>query len=103
MRTWMKGWGTSDSTTKLGCDVNIKSIHEEEFWNKCVGSLINWCNPSWGSYNFNSTTFEARFIMTILVYHLQDLASKSPIIVVRKEPFCARVSKVISKLSKVSR
>ena len=31
MRTWMKGWGTSDSTTKLGCDVNIKSIHEEEF------------------------------------------------------------------------
>ena len=30
--------------------------------------------------------------MTILVYHLQDLASKSPIIVVRKEPFCARVS-----------
>ena len=31
MRIWMKEWGTSDSTTKLGCDVNIKSIHEEEF------------------------------------------------------------------------
>ena len=44
----------------FGCDVNIKSIHEEE---------------------------------------LQDLALKSPIIVVRKEIFCARVSNVISKLS----
>ena len=43
---WRDGW-TPDSTTKFGCDVNIKSIHEEEFSNKSVGSLINWHNPSW--------------------------------------------------------
>ena len=36
------------------------------------------------------------------LYQLQDLAFKSPIVVVRKKPFCARVSNMISKLSKVS-
>ena len=37
---WRDGW-TPDSTTKFGCDVNIKSIYEEEFSNKWVGSLIH--------------------------------------------------------------
>ena len=37
---WRDGW-TPNSTTKFGCDVNIKSIHEEEFSKKWVSSLIN--------------------------------------------------------------
>ena len=45
----------------------------------------------------------SKFVLSWL-YQLQDLALKSPINVVRKEPFYARVSNVISKLSgKVSK
>ena len=36
----MKGWVTPDSTTIFGCDVIIKSIHQEEFCNNCVGSFV---------------------------------------------------------------
>ena len=44
----MKRWGwTPNSTSKFGCDVNIKSIPEEKFSNKWVGSLINWYNSKW--------------------------------------------------------
>ena len=32
---------------KFGCDVKIRSIHEEEVSNMCIGSLITWCNPNW--------------------------------------------------------
>ena len=32
---------TPDLTTVFGCDVNIKSIYEEEFFNKCVCSFLN--------------------------------------------------------------
>ena len=30
----------------LVSDVNMKSIHEKEVSNKCVGSWSNWCNPN---------------------------------------------------------
>ena len=41
MTIWIKGWVKPDLTTAFGCDVNIKSIHEKEFCNKCVGSFMN--------------------------------------------------------------
>ena len=31
---------------KLGSDVSMRSIHEEEVSSVCVGSLITWCNPN---------------------------------------------------------
>ena len=41
MTIWIKGWVKPDLTTAFRCDVNIKSIHEKEFYNKCVGSFMN--------------------------------------------------------------
>ena len=37
--TFKVGW-TPDSVIKFGCEVNIRSIHEEEDSNICVSSLI---------------------------------------------------------------
>ena len=39
------GW-TPDSISKLGWVLKIESIHEEELFKICVGSLISWCKPS---------------------------------------------------------
>ena len=36
------GW-TPDSINKLGWELEIKLIHEEELFQVCVGSLISWC------------------------------------------------------------
>ena len=131
MKGWRDEW-TPESTTIFGCDVNIKSIHAEEFCNKCVGSFINWFNPNWEV--ILSMVLPSKFILSWL-YQLLDLALKtplivyiflflakwlsvrlrtkwlwvrvplqSPLIVVIKEPFCARGSNVIPKLSeKVSK
>ena len=97
---WREGW-TPDLTKVSGCGVNIKSIHKEEFCNKYVGSFINWCNLNWEVTL--SMELPSKLVLSWL-YQLQDLALKSPIIVVRKEPFYARVSNMISKLSeKVSK
>ena len=35
-----------DSGIKFGCEVDIRSIHEEEDSNICLGSLITWCKPN---------------------------------------------------------
>ena len=40
MTIWVKRC-QPDSTTIFGCDVNIKSIHEEGFCKKCVDSFTN--------------------------------------------------------------
>ena len=42
-----RGKWTPDAIIKFGFDVKIRSIHEEEVPNMCVGSLITWCNPKW--------------------------------------------------------
>ena len=38
---------TPDFIIKFGCDVNFKSVKEEESATRCVGSLISCCNPNW--------------------------------------------------------
>ena len=35
-----------DSVIKFGCEVDIRSIQEEEDSNICLGSLITWCKPN---------------------------------------------------------
>ena len=42
----MDEW-TPESIIKLGTDVNMRSIHEEELSTICVGSSITWCNPNY--------------------------------------------------------
>ena len=41
MTTWVKRWVTPDSIGKLGSELKIKSIHEEELSKTCAGSLIS--------------------------------------------------------------
>ena len=36
----------AESIIKLGKDVKMRPIHEEEVFNMCVGSLITWYNPN---------------------------------------------------------
>ena len=38
---------TPGSITSFGWDVNVKSMHEEEFALRWMGSLINCCKPNW--------------------------------------------------------
>ena len=40
-----KEW-TPDSVVRLDCDINIKSIHEEELAFKGAGSFIICCHPN---------------------------------------------------------
>ena len=84
MTICMKWWVNPDWTTIFGYDVKIKSIHEQEFCNKCVGSFINWYNLNWEV--ILSVVLPLKLVLSWL-YQLQDLALKSSIIVVRKEPF----------------
>ena len=39
------GW-TPDSVIKFGCELSIRSMHEEEESNLSVDSSITWCKPN---------------------------------------------------------
>ena len=67
----------------FGRDVKIRLIHEEEFGNICVGSLI---------------MLPSKLVLSLL-YQFEELVLKSPIAVNWKGLFCAKSSNVISKLS----
>ena len=41
---YKEGW-TPLSATKFGWSVKIRSMQDDEFGRRCVGSDINWCNP----------------------------------------------------------
>ena len=43
---WWEEW-TPEFITKFGCDVKIKSIHDELLSKIWVGSLITCLNPHW--------------------------------------------------------
>ena len=89
------GW-TPNSVIKFGCDVNMRSIHEEQLCKICVGSFINWCYPNWG------VTFSNAFLWDVVLslqYQTLDFALKSPIATRRKGLFWDKVSKFSLKLS----
>ena len=97
---WRKEWAP-DSIAKFGWDVESRSIHEEEFCNIFVGSLINWYNPS--CEVILSIVLPSKVVLS-LFYQFVDLALKSPMYVIQKGYFCAKILSVISKLSpKVSK
>ena len=73
-----------------------KSIHEEEFSNKWVGSLINRYNPN--CEVINSIVFPSKLVLSSL-YQLLYFPLKFPMVVIRNGFFWARISEVISKLS----
>ena len=62
---------TPDSITRLGWDVNTRSIQEDEFDNICVGSWINYISPNWDViYSFNFRAFIGGFIVFIPIWWL---------------------------------
>ena len=70
-----KGGWTPDSVTKFGCEVNIRSIHEGEVSNICIGLLITWCKADCD--DIFSITLPSLVIMSFL-HQLLDFALKLP-------------------------
>ena len=59
----------------------MRSIHQEEVFNMCAGSLITWYNPNCDV--MLSITFPSKVDLS-LQCHLLDLALKSPITTTRE-------------------
>ena len=77
------GW-TPDSVIKFACEMNIRSIHEQEGCNICLGSLIIWfkanCNDIF------SIILPALVVMSFL-HQLLNFALKSKRSTTRKDCF----------------
>ena len=93
------------SITKFGWDVNIKSIQEEEFSSKWVGSLIT-CLRSYSVAKQSILVPSQSFLS--LMHKLHDCALKSPMATTKKgllsviaSKFNFRLSRNESKLSTV--
>ena len=92
-----------DSTTKLSCDVKIKSIQEEESATRCVGSLISCNNPNW---EVIASILEPSFDVLSPLNQRLDLILKSPRTTVKKWLFAVTASmlnlKLLANYSKLS-
>ena len=76
-----EGW-TPLSTIKFGWSVNIKSIQEEVCGSRWVGCDISWWNP----YTLvRDSSCVPSIVVLSLVHQTEDLALKSPKIMVNKE------------------
>ena len=84
---------TPESNIKLGSDVKIRSMHEEEVFNMWVDCLITWYNPN---YVMLSIRFPSKVDLSWQC-HLLDLALKSPITTTRKGFLWTIFSRVNSK------
>ena len=89
------GW-TPDSVIRFGCEVNIRSIHEEEDSNIWVGSLIIWCKPNY--HEIFSIALPSVVVMSFL-HQLLDFALKSPRSTTRNGLFCTADSRFSSRFS----
>ena len=86
---------TPDSITKFGCDINIKSIQEEESATRCVGSLISCCNPNWEAI---ASILEPSYDVLSPLNQRLVLILKSPRTTVKKELLAVTASMFNSKL-----
>ena len=84
------GW-TPDSVIKSGCDANMRSIREEEFFKICIGSFMTWCNPKCDVKISNAFPWE---VVLSLQYQHFDSPLKSLIATRGKELFRDKVSKL---------
>ena len=89
------GW-IPDSVIKFGCQVNIRSIHEEEDSNICVGSLITWCKPECD--DIFSIALPSVVVMSFL-HQLLDFALKSSRSTTKKGLLCTAGSRFSSRFS----
>ena len=68
MTTWVRGRMNTWFDYQVWLRRKIRSIHEAEFCNICLGSLISWCNPSC-QVTF-SIELSSRLVLSLL-YHNQ--------------------------------
>ena len=86
---------SSDSITKFGCEVNIKSIQEEKSPIICASSLIVCCNPS---VEVILSILEALYVVLPPLNQRFNSALKSPRTEVTKVLLTVAVSIFDSKL-----
>ena len=91
-----KGGWTPDSVIGFGCEVNIRSIPEEEDSNIWVGSLTIWCKPNYNE--IFSIALPSVAVMSFL-HQLLDFALKSPRSTARNGLFCTTDSRFSSRFS----
>ena len=84
---------TPDSVIKFGCEVNIRSIHEEVS-NICVSSLITWCKANCD--DIFSIALPSLVVMPFL-HQLLDFVLKSPRSTIKKGLFCTAESRFSSR------
>ena len=70
---------TPDSITRLGWDINTRSIQEDEF-DICVGSWINCFSQNW---EVVASILEPSLVLLSCLYQLDDFALKSPRITIK--------------------
>ena len=80
---------------KWGCDVNIRSIQDDEVFDICRFFYL-LLQTKLCCYIFNCISFVTGFVMTIPVF---DLAFKSPINTIRNGLFWPKLFKINSRLS----
>ena len=77
-------------------EAKIKSIQEEEFPARRVGSLMNCCKPNW--YMITSIFKPSQNVVSFL-YQVVVFPLKSPMATIKKRLLFVSVSKVNSRLS----
>ena len=93
---WCNEGCTPDSITKLGWELKIRSIQEEDESKMCVGSLIIWVNPN---YDVIYLTLLPSKLVWSFAHQFVNIELKSPIATKREGLFRARLPKVLSKFS----
>ena len=76
---------TPDSITKSECELNIKSVQEDEFLGRHVGSLISWYNSP--NLEFMLCIFELSYDVFSLLHQRFDSTLKSLITTVKNGLF----------------
>ena len=97
MMTILIKWGMEpDSITRLGWEINNRSIYEGESVKIWIGSLINCCKPNW---HVIASILEPSLVVLSSLYQFNDLALKSPRTTNKYGLLLAILSKLSSKLS----
>ena len=69
-----------NSITRLGWEVNIKSLQEEELPKMWVSSLINYCRTT---CEVTVSILKPSYVVLLCLYQFEDLLLKSPRTTVR--------------------
>ena len=93
---WCKDGWKPDSVIKFRSKVNIRSMHEEEYSNIYVGSLITWWKPNCDE--IFSIALPA-IVVTSFLRQLLDLSLKSPSTTTKEELFCKADANFSSRFS----